>query len=423
MKHKRTMYLITIVLILVTVEFLSFAALQTKRELEEKSRNYTENLNAYYKNTPDQKLLNDYIASVAQVYAIENLQYDPYRGYEPLGNFKSISINTDSEGFRFTNNPPNLKNLPTKHVAMFGGPIQWGIGTIKDSDTISSLLSNLLNSNPQNVFYYEVKKFGVGGYGFSQEFLTFIERLGSEPIDAAVFLDGVNEIEHSRRETSDGKVGEGFFIAPEWLSQAVASQSSNSQNEEQQIEFHTLHALRWAKAELQVLLNTRSNNIRTLEQPTADNLNLIAKENEDLERRQSRRIWNHYERRMDTLDALSKKFNFVNLHFLQPHLGTKSRQSIREKQIYAAYFKSERLPSIMYLEGKRLANRHENFFDISDCFDGIGDELYIDDHHTGRNGNLLIAKCIFDDIELILRWQQISIYLTQALKFSERLTK
>lgn len=406
MKHKSTMYLITIALVLVTVEFLSFGALHTKRALEEKSRNYLENLNAYYKNTPYQKLLTDYIASVAQVYAIENLQYDPYRGYKPLGNFKSISINTDSEGFRLTNNPSNPKNLPTKKVAMFGGSTQWGIGTIRDADTISSLLSNLLNSNPQNVFYYEVKNFGVGGYGFSQEFLTFVERLGSEPVDVAIFLDGVNEIEHSRRETSDGEVGEGFFIAPEWLSQAVASQSSNSQTEAKQIEFHTLHALRWAKAELQILLNNLSNNSKTLEQATADNLNVIAKENQNLERLQSKRIWNHYERRMDMLDALSKKFNFVNLHFLQPHLGTKDRRSIREKQTYATYFKSERLPSIMYLEGKRLAIRKENFFDISDCFDQIEEELFIDDHHTGRSGNQLIAECIFDVTQNIFNPQQ-----------------
>lgn len=157
------MYLLTLSLVLVLIEFVSFAALHAKREIEKNSRDYAANLNAYYKDKPYQDYLSDYLASVAQVYAVENLQYDPYRGYKPWGDFRSISINTDSEDFRSTTNPPNVKSLPTKHVAMFGGSTQWGIGTIRDADTISSLFSKLVNSTPKNTFYYEVKNYGVWG--------------------------------------------------------------------------------------------------------------------------------------------------------------------------------------------------------------------------------------------------------------------
>lgn len=242
-----------------------------------------------------------------------------------------------------------------------------------------------------------------GGYGFSQEFLTFIERLGSEQIDIAIFLDGVNEIEHSRREISAGKVGEGFFVAPEWLSRAVASQFYKSGDEEQLFELSTLHALRWVKAEITAILNAQSNSSFSGQKSITDNPIDFTKADSNIAELQAKRIWNHYERRIEILNALSERFNFLNIHFLQPNLGTKEQRTDRENQNYIAYFKTESLPDLIYKQGKQLAHRRSNFFDISDCFDGIEDELYIDDHHTGRNGNLLIARCILDDIELILR--------------------
>ena len=81
----------------------------------------------------------------------------------------------------------------------------------------------------------------------------------------------------------------------------------------------------------------------------------------------------------------------------------KDQRSDRESQNYIAYFKTESLPDLIFKRGRQLTHRRSNFLEISGCFDGTGDASYIDDHHTGWNGNLLIARCIFDDIGLILR--------------------
>ena len=109
---------------------------------------------------------------------------------------------------------------------------------------------------------------------------------------------------------------------------------------------------------------------------------------------ESNRTWDHYERRMKMIDSLSKTFNFKSIHFLQPQY-----QSASSQRIYSD--RSNKLLEIIYKEGKSRASSHENFYDISNCMDEYR-RYFLDDHHTGRVGNEIISKCIYNDLEKYL---------------------
>ena len=67
------MHLLTLSSVLVVAELVYFTLLHVNREIEKNSRNYAANLIAYYRDKSDQGYLSDYLASVAQVYAVKNL--------------------------------------------------------------------------------------------------------------------------------------------------------------------------------------------------------------------------------------------------------------------------------------------------------------------------------------------------------------
>lgn len=341
------------------------------------ARNYAANYSRFYGSTVD---VEQYQREMRSVYDTKNMSFDDFRGYRPAAMFQGRYVSTDVEGFRNTPLETNGGNA-RRTILMLGGSTMWGVGTAGDEHTIASALSGIIDQEMQ--WSYAVKNYGVGGYALAQEMIVLLERLGKEPIDYVVFYDGVNEVEHGQRELYwTGTVGRTPFLQPSWFGRETAVTSRYRDG----YVFRYFPGFLWLSSQLLE---------RVLAFPTTGQIydpQQLERETLDAE---MRRVVSEYARLKGIIDALSVEFDFAPLFFLQPSLATKQNVHVDELEL-SPWDRS--WAEMVYAETRKQLGGHENFFDISGCID-TDEHIYLDDHHTGMEGNRRIASCIFREIQ------------------------
>lgn len=295
-----------------------------------------------------------------------------YRYFQPMANYRGVYNSTDEEGFRRTVQPYAGGNPSCKRILFFGGSTMWGVGAITDRDTIPSIFAEKINQFSGGA-HYEVENCGVGGYVNAQEMIVLLERLGSTPVDCAIFLDGVNEVHMGWEELMFGE-NNGRFLRPSIHSGMPAIMSLIDRT--------------W-----------RFDNPKIVATWTANGK--MAEAGGDLgeiELAQARRIVSLYRKNKNIIDALGGGFNFPAYFFLQPDLFTKPNLSPYERR--SSYWK--RLKFVLFSRAvydlfRREFAGDDNFFDISTAI-STEETIFLDDHHTTRGGNEFIADVIMENI-------------------------
>ncbi len=117
-----------------------------------------------------------------------------YRPYLETGRlpFKSPIININSLGHR----GPEfdiVKGENVFRILVYGGSFVWGTGALRDNQTVSGHLQEMLNAQPGNSVRYEVFNCGQSSYNSTQGAIyLLIEGIYLSP-DLVIFIDGVND--------------------------------------------------------------------------------------------------------------------------------------------------------------------------------------------------------------------------------------
>ncbi len=268
---------------------------------------------------------------------------------------------------RITTNAP--KN-PTRHVYMFGGSTMYN-SEVPDQYTIPSYLQRLLNAQNKG---WAVVNMGSTSVNTTQQ----LERLRETKIqkgDLVIFYDGVNDIHQGVlygdikgtitthvvevRDTALGRLREKLKMF--YLFQYIISHPAMIGADE-------------------IATVTKTENVQATK---------------DL-----------YFKNIDAAQKLVTQQGGEFVHFLQPSLNTLKNPGDSEQELLAAN-DGRSTPLIMasmragyealhsgYQNGKRKSYDH----DISDAFDGIDGNIYLDHCHVTEKGNEAIAKRVFSVI-------------------------
>ncbi len=120
--------------------------------------------------------------------------WEPYTMFKHPKNFRSKILNTDNFGCRYTEDKNSKYSLFDKkentkidEVAIFGGSTAFGVGSTKDSKTISSIISD--NSN------FQVYNMGFRAYNNFQELTLFNQIYNKfKNLKHLIFVSGFNDI-------------------------------------------------------------------------------------------------------------------------------------------------------------------------------------------------------------------------------------
>lgn len=120
-----------------------------------------------------------------------NVRYDPYRAWRALP-LESPTLRIDSLGLRRTVRLSADRPDSDRAIFMFGGSTMWGY-TVRDSATIPSFLAQRLHEDGYTQL--DVVNLSQSAYTATQGLITLMLELRAGRIpEAAVFLDGINEI-------------------------------------------------------------------------------------------------------------------------------------------------------------------------------------------------------------------------------------
>lgn len=380
-------YLILFAFMVVFIE-LTTKAFFFIREVKQTvtKRDYSENLKAMDVNMSDVEI---YQAEAKAVYDVGNMDFDDYRGYRPKGNYKGKFLSTDQEGFRNTVQYHSGKAGVSVHVALFGGSTQWGVGTLGDENTIASQLAKSINRLTDVPVV--VHNFGVGGYAIAQETVLLLEKLEQVPIDIAVFFDWVNEVEHGQRELNVFGTPQKGLLTPEWLGKATAMSFCGAWHLEKILP-NTMRLVSglgkrlmyyWGPSEV-VAQHQGRNHIDPSRPPY--NFMFLSAETHDA---QAERVVSHYLKLKKVIEGASERFGFRPIFALQPMLATKRQVHENEERRYS---KNPLMAKILERAESKLSAT-PNFVDMTECIQ-TPEHVYVDDHHTGKVGNGMIADCM-----------------------------
>ena len=124
-------------------------------------------------------------------YKHTEVKWHPY-SYWVSAPYRGRYINTGDDGLRRTlqSDRASHSNGKVFRIFMFGGSTMWGVAA-RDDYTIPSWLQRLLDQSPYQV---QVTNFGQEGYVNTQEVLLFAEQLRKNNIpDMVIFYDGIND--------------------------------------------------------------------------------------------------------------------------------------------------------------------------------------------------------------------------------------
>lgn len=298
------------------------------------------------------------------------MKWTPYTHFSPMP-YNGIYNTVDSLGHRKTIQHTTNKNAI--RIFCFGGSTMYGIGAT-DKTTIPSLLSLELSKKFPNKNFM-ITNFGIGGYTRDQEIIQLQQELlkGHVP-DVVIFYDGVNEVLSGFQSNDIG--------IPQ-----------NAQN--RRLEFNS--AKTYSK---KIQLLTKSSNVSRLINylKSSSNNKKYHIETKSL----SKKIASNYSNHIKYSDALSEKYNFKILSFLQPTIFSKKVLSDYESIMKKNEGYLEDIYNSTYEELIKDSTliQSKSYVDISTIFNSTTETVFTDFCHTAEKGNIIIANELIHHLDI-----------------------
>jgi lysophospholipase L1-like esterase len=290
--------------------------------------------------------------------------YLPHVGFTTEPNFFGKHINIENS-LRKTANPCSTQD--SVKIFVFGGSTVWGSGA-RDSYTIPSFISKKMCKRGVNA---KVTNFGVRGYGSTKDMISLMLELrkGNVP-DKVIFYGGFNEIY---------PVFQNGFVGSTW----------NMQN--RIFEFNLKDKINLKGYIL------HSDTVELLSKTDGLVKAIIPKKPlyQDEERIEalSDEIISVYFNNVKIIKALEKEYGFKAYFFWQPVIYL--NKPLTDKEKLQARLDIKLLAEPTYKKIPKQ-NSELNFYDISDVFKEVNEDIYIDFVHLSEHGNELVAERITD---------------------------
>lgn len=297
----------------------------------------------------------DYAAAM-QRFELDGGPYVPFlsRSFVP---FRSEHINVTERG-RVSYRPPARPGRPALRVAVLGGSVIFGVGQ-RDEHTIPSELARLAEAEG---LVLDVHNYGLPTWVSWQEQLYFERMLArGERYDMVVFLDGFNEFEAQRTDYS----AEPTHVAARWMDGLMADFRRERavtpgalDGVQELIESYRRNSALWRSADSLTGRRELLKGGRPLEGSTPA--------------QQSDAAIDLYGRSVRRIQEIAATNDVPVRFFWQPQADGWPPSVLR------------RLPAVTT--------------SLADVFDGLEDEVYIDQVHTNEAGARIIAEALWDSI-------------------------
>lgn len=297
----------------------------------------------------------------------------PYRWYSLIPNYRGRYVTTDEKGFRIDRATINT-TIPK--IGFFGGSTMFSTRTAQDGS-----IPECFNRMPGRGL--QALNFGLGYYSSTAELTTFIEVVRREPLQYAVFYDGVNEIARyiellQGGEKKDQVYSDVLGFRPQINEQLVTRVLRHSY----------VYRFISERVHRTIPRNRNANVMMTPEvvEAHADNILRIYKDN------------------IKTINAVAEAYGVRTLFFWQPDLVTTKKllseyeRKVRDDPALEAY----RFLALSLQRKIRTDNDlgRYSFFDISNALDGLSDEThFFDPYHVTADANRVIAVRISELLE------------------------
>lgn len=294
-------------------------------------------------------------------------RYDAYRGFWGVP-ATSRYVNVDSAGRRVTPQPPVTAAHP-RRLFMLGGSTMWGY-TARDSFTIPALTAVALRG--RGITDVEVVNLAQGAFNTTQEATTLVVELARGHVpDAAVFLDGYNDIATSVKY---GSVGHTY----------------GEEDTQQQIDL----GRRGFWLEL-VGLGRHAELVQRLQRMVG--INRPANPAPGTPERICGPVAGYYRDVALSVEALGAKWGFPTIYFQQPiHATTRKRLTPWEQKLYKGRALA---PCSASIDSAMADQAGRTYFSLSGLFDADTNSVYVDEHaHITEDANRKVAERIADQV-------------------------
>lgn len=299
-------------------------------------------------------------------------QYVPYVEYREKP-YRSPTINVDQHGRRVV--PGNCERPEAFTIWAFGGSTMFGFGA-PDAFTIPAHLAQILDRAGRCA---RVVNFGSSTWQSTQSLIELVKHLRTQaPPDVVIFYDGINEV----ASILDGAGPGGIWSNPyRRLAQALEEPG-----------------LLEGAARGSVLLRIISNRVIQVDRRVGDRHRERIRA--DLPRL-AKQMTEVYGANLRMVEALAKQYGFEPYFFLQPFPVLSGKALTPEERASFEIVSAEwidGLPLMRSLYGALASEpsllSHPRYFDLSKIFDGMTEELFLEETHLLPEGNRIVAERI-----------------------------
>lgn len=324
--------------------------------------------------------------SAAQWREYDRLSYaelEPYIGFAPVRNFRSVSVNTNELGFRGLA-PMAEKAVDTRRIAVLGGSAAFGIGASADAATFPAVLERTLRERGRRV---EVINAAAPAYVSGQELARLTFQVLDLAPDVLVIYDGFNDINSALMFDPRPGYPSNF----RWLEAAVHLNSLGAF-----VRYRVSAAVWgsglafWARR----LSGVASDSALTLPGADADAAIVAA-----------------YRYHLETMVWMAQARGMRVLCVFQPTLVAKARQSAGERRVleyieqrHPGYLERFRgmLPMAVTAMGEACGRLRARVVDLSPVFDNVMESVFFDTAHVRDAGNAIVAARLAPEVEGLL---------------------
>ncbi|MEW5816790.1 MAG: hypothetical protein AB1798_15520 [Spirochaetota bacterium] len=273
-----------------------------------------------------------------------------------------------------------------KVVFMFGGSTT--VGVESNEKTIASHLALISQKSRQPLI---VENYGVGSFRSSEELMKLIKllRAGFKP-NYVIFYDGYNDTEFAIRKQTRYD-----FLSP--VQDVFKSTVSVAYFEKVLRQFEVYKLMDYLPLLQSIVRNIFYRLVnRNGEFDSSDGIdNIELKDFDDIKKY----CVDNYYQNIKMVKALGKEYNFVPIFVLQPMIYFKKHLSSTEESIMKNLPDEYKdlTPKLYKAIVERMLNIN-NFYTITDVFDGHLGTIFMDQGHILSNGNRVVAKKLFEII-------------------------
>lgn len=300
------------------------------------------------------------------------LQLYPYLMFKGRSDFKSPTLNTNSDGFR----APEIsdKKQGTYRIIVIGGSTAFGGMSTNDEKTFFNIMQRKLNENAKAGQRFEVISAGVPSYNSMQELILLESKLLKYQPDMVIVLDGFNDaINYLIRDNRSGY-------------------PSMFKDMEKYVDTKSFFMMRLRKIRIARKLMERIEANSVANQKTFDPA-----------------VVNFYGHNLDVMCHLLDSYGIIPIIVLQPALDYKKPLSALERQ----YLESDKtmshavfvkLYNSMANMAKDIAFKNKvSYIDARYIFNGDEGTLFMDDCHLNDRAQEILANILLEKINKEIR--------------------